>query len=77
VVPDTRITLPWRPQRTVKVDDHEIEIDDRVLNIAGLANGMAITLQKVTGNDNAAPFTPAEFALEMIEGVEGVTITIP
>lgn len=77
VVPDTRITLPWRPQRTVKVDDHEIEIDDRVLNIAGLANGMAITLQKVTGNDNAAPFTPAEFALEMIEGVEGVTIAIP
>jgi len=77
VVPDTPVTLPWRPKRKVKVDNQEVEIDDRVLNITGLAHGMATALQKVAGNDNAAPFTPAEFALEMIEAVEGVTITIP
>ena len=77
VVPDTPVTLPWRPKRRVKVDDQEVAIDDRVLNIAGLAHGMATALQKVAGNDNTALFTPAEFALEMIEGVEGVTITIP
>jgi hypothetical protein len=77
VVPDTPVTLSWRPKRKVKVDAQEVEIDDRVLNIASLARTMAKALQKVPGNDNAAPFTPAEFALEMIEGVEGVTITIP
>jgi hypothetical protein len=52
----------------------------QVLKVNALAQSMAAKLREVQGNnkDDGQPhsFTPAEFALEMIEGVEGVTINI-
>lgn len=52
----------------------------QVLRINALAQKMAAKLLEVQGNnkDDGQPhsFTPSEFALEMIEGVEGVTIKI-
>jgi hypothetical protein len=45
--------------------------DYQVLRIADLAQKMTEAL-----GSNANRFTPAEFALEMIEGVEGVTVEI-
>jgi hypothetical protein len=52
----------------------------QVLKINALAQRMAAKLPEVQGNNKADgqphPFTAAEFALEMIEGVEGVTINI-
>ena len=52
----------------------------KVLKINEIAQKMAAKLPTVRGNNRddgtAHRFTPAEFALEMIEGVEGVTIHI-
>ena len=52
----------------------------QVLKINALAQSMAAKLREAQANnkDDGQPhsFTPAEFALEMIEGVEGVTIKI-
>ena len=61
------VPLEFRPRRNV-------------LKINEIAQKMADKLPTVQGNNRddgtAHRFTPAEFALEMIEGVEGVTIHI-
>jgi hypothetical protein len=52
----------------------------QVLKVNALAQRMAAKLPQVQGNNKndgqPHPFTAAEFALEMIEGVEGVTISL-